>query len=479
MKRIKLAYIHTRQSLDNTIILADKDQTATLEPYLEVSEFAFLNQMSTRDSTNFFFPRAEGSVFVRLFKTDKDEYADVEATRLAGNAILGELAQYKFESITILNTCEKNRALPFAEGLALGSYQFNRHFSKPDEKDAALKTIQILDPSATEAEVQEMDRLIEAVFHTRDLVNEPFSHLNAPQLADFAEKAGKEYGFSVETLEEEQIRSLKMGGLLAINQASHIPPRFSVLEYKPVNAKNEKPVVLVGKGVVYDTGGLSIKPSEGMDYMKCDMGGAAVVIGAFIAAASNQLPIHIIGLIPITDNLVGREAITPGDVITMYSGATVEVMNTDAEGRIILADALHYAKKFHPELVLDFATLTGAAVRAFGSIATCYMGNASIEVRKNIEVSGMQTYERLIEVPLWKEYGEEMKSTIADIKNLGGVSAGMITAGKFLEHFVDYPWLHFDIAGPAYVRAGSGYRTKGASGMGVRLMYDFLKRYCS
>ncbi|MFN0036076.1 MAG: leucyl aminopeptidase family protein, partial [Saprospiraceae bacterium] len=182
------------------------------------------------------------------------------------------------------------------------------------------------------------------------------------------------------------------------------------------------------------------------------------------------------GLIPATDNKIGENALAPGDVITMSSGKTVEVVNTDAEGRLILADALHYAKKYKPVLALDIATLTGSAVRALGTQAICYMGTAPKAVKNTLEESGHATYERLVELPLWKEFGEELKSSIADMKNLGSSNAGMITAGKFLENFVDYPWLHLDIAGPAFLRTANGYRTKEGTGVGVRLLYDFLKK---
>jgi leucyl aminopeptidase len=263
---------------------------------------------------------------------------------------------------------------------------------------------------------------------------------------------------------------------LAVNRASTVPPQFCILEWKPEGARNAKPIVLVGKGVVYDTGGLSLKPTEGMTYMKCDMAGAAAVVGTLAVAAKTGLPLHLIGLIPATDNKIGENALSPGDVITMGSGTTVEVVNTDAEGRLILADALHFAQKYDPELVVDLATLTGSAVKALGTQVICYMGTASEKIKKQLESSGFDTYERLVELPLWKEFGDELKSNIADLKNLGSSNAGMITAGKFLEHFTKFPWLHLDIAGPAYLRAANGYRTKEGTGVGVRLLFDFLKK---
>lgn len=412
---------------------------------------------------------------VRLFKHGKDAAA-AEAARLSGNEALRDIRLYKIESVFVKSLCRDSLALPFAEGMALGSYQFLKYFSKPDKKEKALRDIRIDAASADPAIVTALNNLLESVFLARDLVNEPHSHLNAVQFAEAIESAGQRSGFAVEVLGKEKIESLKMGGLLAVSRASHVPPRFCILEWKPANARNPKPVLLVGKGVVYDTGGLSLKPSEGMDYMKCDMAGAASVVGILSAAAKNQLPLHLVGLIPVTDNKIGENAIAPGDVITMYSGKTVEVVNTDAEGRLILADALHYARKYKPELVLDLATLTGAAVKALGSQAICYMGTAPQKTKNALEDSGLATYERLIELPLWKEYGEELKSNIADLKNIGSTNAGMITAGKFLEHFADYPWLHLDIAGPAYLRTANGYRTKEGTGVGVRLLYDFLKK---
>ena len=267
-----------------------------------------------------------------------------------------------------------------------------------------------------------------------------------------------------------------MGGLLAVNRGSQLPPTFTIMEWKPEGHKNTKPVVLVGKGVVYDTGGLSLKPTpNSMDFMKSDMGGAAAVIGAIYAAAKAKLPLHIVGLIPATDNRPGEDAYVPGDVVKMHSGLNVEVLNTDAEGRMILADALSYAKKYDPELVIDLATLTGAAARAVGPQGVVYMGTADEDTKFKIEGSSYHVHERLIELPLWEEYDEMIKSDIADINNVGGPAAGAITAGMFLKHFVSYPWLHIDIASMAWMDRNDGYRLKNGTGVGVRLLFDFLK----
>ena len=266
-----------------------------------------------------------------------------------------------------------------------------------------------------------------------------------------------------------------MGGLLAVNQGSIDPPTFSIMNWKPKGATNKKPIVIIGKGIVYDTGGLSLKPTpNSMDLMKSDMGGSAAVVGAIIAIAKAKLNIHVIGLVPATDNRPSGNAYAPGDVITMHDGTSVEVLNTDAEGRLILADALSYAKKYDPELVIDLATLTGAAARAIGKQGIVAMGNDE-NTMAALKVSGDEVHERLAEFPFWDEYAEDLKSNIADLKNLGGPEAGAITAGKFLEHFTNYPYTHLDIAGPAFMLSPFNYRGIGGTGVGVRLLFNFLK----
>ena len=265
-----------------------------------------------------------------------------------------------------------------------------------------------------------------------------------------------------------------MGGLLGVNYGSSVPPTFSILEYKPENAKNKQPFIFIGKGVTYDTGGYSLKPANSMSGMKMDMSGAAAVIGSFYAIAKNKLPVYCVGLIPSTDNKVNSDALVPDDVITMHSGNTIEVLNTDAEGRLILADALTYAKKYQPELVIDLATLTGAAAVITGTLGSAVMGT-DYNYRKQLIECGEMIFERLWEIPYWKEYADMLKSDVADMKNIGGPVGGSATAGKFLEYFTDYPWLHIDIAGPAILKEEEPYKQKGASGVGVRLLYAFAK----
>lgn len=400
------------------------------------------------------------------------ENQDLEKMRVAGFAIRQKLDK-KATAITIVGT--DNLAL--AEGLALSNYQFLKYFKDADDREYQLENIYILG-NVSQASINEMNNVIQAVFWARDMVNEPSSYLSARQLAKEIQEIGDEAGFSVEVLGKEEIQKLKMGGLLAVNMGSIEPPTFTILEHKPENPINDKPIVLVGKGVVYDTGGLSLKPTAGsMDLMKSDMGGAAMMAGAVYAAALNKSNLHIIGLIPATDNRPGENAYAPGDVITMMDGTTVEVLNTDAEGRMILADAISYADRFNPELIINAATLTGAALVAAGSRAACLMSNADESVNKQILDAGTQVYERMIQLPLWDDYKEQIKSSIADLKNIGGRFAGTITAGKFLEHFAKQAFVHIDIAGPAFTEAPENYKGHGGTGTGIRTLSEFFANY--
>ncbi len=397
-----------------------------------------------------------------------------EHLRNVGCQLYDFLASNKSSQVQITTISHpKYSILSLCEGLALSSYKFTKY--KNEKPPIYLEKIILVNQEFTEEELFELQTVVEANFIARDLVNEPFGKLNALQIAEAAERLGKEAGFDVEILHKKDIEKLKMGGLLGVNQGSIDPPTFTIMEYLPENPINSQPYVLVGKGVVFDTGGLSLKTNEGMSTMKCDMGGAAVVIGTMYAVAKNNLPIHVVGLVPATDNRPGMNAITLGDVLTMYTGKTVEVLNTDAEGRLILADALGYASRFNPELVMDFATLTGSAARAIGKEGIVYLAKCRISVKNDLEHIGREVYERLVEFPLWDEYDQYIKSDIADIKNVGGPDAGAITAAKFLQHFINYDWVHFDIAGPAFLPKKDSYRGKNGTGVGVRLAYHFLK----
>jgi len=409
-----------------------------------------------------------GSQFIFFVK----DTIDLEKLRLSGYNIRQKLDKNITEITLVGNSVQ---VLALAEGLALSNYQFLKYFSDADEKEYQLDVINILgDVSAQQ--IDEMNQVLKSVFWARDMVNEPASYLTAKQLAKEIQEIGKESNLTVQVLDKKAIQDLKMGGLLAVNLGSIEPPTFTIIEYKPENSINKKPIVLVGKGVVYDTGGLSLKPTAGsMDLMKSDMGGAACMAGAIYAAALNKINVHLIALIPATDNRPGQNAYAPGDVIKMFDGTTVEVLNTDAEGRMILADAIAYANQYNPELIINAATLTGAALVAAGTRAACMMSNADEVINKQLIDAGNLVHERMVQLPLWDDYKEQIKSTIADLKNIGGRNAGTITAGKFLEHFAKQPFIHLDIAGPAFTEAPENYKGHGGTGTGIRTLYQFFK----
>lgn len=300
--------------------------------------------------------------------------------------------------------------------------------------------------------------------------------MNTSTLVKEIIKMGKQSGFSTEVLGRNRIEALRMGGLTGVNKGSIDPPAFIIAEWKPEGCLNSKPLALVGKGVVFDTGGMNLKTGDYMGGMKTDMAGAAAVAGTMYALAKTRIPVHVIGLIPITDNRLGGNPLVPGDIITMHNGKTVEVLNTDAEGRLILADALSYSAHFDPMLVVSIATLTGSAAVTFGNQATAMMGNAPEDMFTLLSDSGLEVYERVARLPFWHEYGDAMKSDIADLKNIDNREAGSIKGGKFLEFFVEAPFIHLDIAGPGYLKTDDHYRKKEGPGTGMRLLYAFASK---
>jgi leucyl aminopeptidase len=365
----------------------------------------------------------------------------------------------------------------FAEGLILSFYTFDKYKTIGEEKEINKYPSKLfLHGDINDSVIDWLVHMTDAAYFTRDLINEPVNHLNATNLAREIKKIGDFAGFSVEILTKGKIEALKMGGLLAVNKGSVDPPVFCILEWRPDNCLNEKPFILVGKGIVYDTGGLNIKTGDHMSGMNGDMAGAAIVTGIMYTAARTGIPLHIIGLVPSTDNRPGGNAYTQGDIITMYNKMTVEIGNTDAEGRLILADAISYASKYKPELIIDIATLTGSSAMTFGNQAIAMMTNANRKYISLLEECGNDVYERVAELPLWDEYGELLKSDIADLKNIGGREAGAIIAGKFLERFTEFPLIHLDIAGTEMLKKDDFYRLKNGHGSGLRLLSTFLKR---
>ena len=471
---MKLYIADSIQEKDNLVLLgtAKSDFSTFLS---SKSEGDFLRERSKDEKDITVINQYSRTIFAIILKEEEVPGQQLEVARKAAYKLYSTLRDLDVTELKIQSVgVPTDQVLSFGEGLALSNYQFNKYHTKKDKKPFLLKELGFLAEGIKEDKVQKLNALINAVGFSRDLVNEPLSYLTAEKLSEEIAKAGKEAGYSTEIFNKKKIESLRMGGLLAVNKGSIDPPTFTILEWKPENAVNKKPYILVGKGVVYDTGGLSLKPNDSMDYMKCDMGGAAAVAGSFKAIAASKLPVWVIGLIPATDNRPDGNAYVPGDVVVMHDGSTVEVLNTDAEGRMILADALSYAKQYDPELVIELSTLTGAAHAAIGHYGIVGMGNASSKVMDTLKASGDNTFERIAEFPFWDEFSEMLKSDIADMKNIGGKVGGAITAGKFLEKFTDYPYIHLDIAGPSFIKFEDSYRGKGGTGVGVRLLFDYF-----
>lgn len=365
------------------------------------------------------------------------------------------------------------------EGLMLSSYRFDKYLTEKQPKKKHLKKVELIGSHAADIRSIRagMNRAVIACTGTilaRDLSNAPGNEIYPETLAKAARTAGRRAGFSVTVFDERKIRSLNMGGLIAVSKGSRKPPRFIIMDYRPGRTRIPT-VVLVGKGVTFDSGGISIKPSAGMGEMKMDMAGAAAVIGAMQSTARLKLPVRLIGIVPAAENLPDGNAVKPGDIITHYNGKTSEVDNTDAEGRLILADALSYASRFKPDLVIDLATLTGACVVALGHVAAGAMGNDQKRI-DHLREAGERTHEYVWQLPLFEEYEKLIRSDIADVKNVGGRWAGAITAALFLKKFIGpYPWIHLDIAGPAILEENTEYIPRGGSGFGVRLIVDFLE----
>jgi leucyl aminopeptidase len=361
-----------------------------------------------------------------------------------------------------------------AEGLNQGAWQYSEMKKPPEEKKPQLERFEVLAPEKA-AQLIEGHRIGEAIGAGQTLARSiqilPGNVCTPSYVAERARELAERHGFRSTILDKAAILKEKMGALLSVAQGSAEEPRFIALEYK---GSDSAPLVLIGKGVTFDTGGISIKPAQNMEDMKYDMSGAAAVLGTFEMLGRVKPRVHVVGLIPSTENMPSGTAVKPGDVVTSHLGKTIEIINTDAEGRLILADALSYARRYEPAAVVDIATLTGAIVVALGHIASGVMGTDE-KLIEEIRAAGERAGERVWPLPLWDEYRDLMKSDIADVKNSGGRPAGSISAGWFLREFVDeFPWAHLDIAGTAYSDREDAGRVKGPTGVGVRLFSEFV-----
>jgi leucyl aminopeptidase len=373
---------------------------------------------------------------------------------------------------------EKQLAEAFVTGLLLGIYQFNELKTLDRDKIKEIEEGVLLGetPEETDLLSQGLNTgkvISESVCMARDLVNGPSNKVTPTVLAEKAKKISVEHGMEFQVLEAAQAEAMGMGAFFAVAKGSQEPAKFITLEYN--KGKGFDTIALVGKGITFDSGGISLKPSEGMDRMKDDMSGAAAVLGAMEAAARLEFPLHLVGIIPATENLPGGKAYKPGDILKTLSGKTVEVISTDAEGRLILSDALTYSLRYQPKAILDLATLTGACVVALGDYVSGIMGNDDA-LLKRVEEASSRTGEKVWRLPLWDEYFDYLKSDAADFRNVGTRAAGAIIGGIFLSKFVEkIPWVHIDIAGPANIEKERPYIPRGGTGVGVRLLIQLLR----
>jgi len=474
-----------REPSDLAILAACEETrlTAELTGLFEAGDFR-----GRADQTLLLYPRTgQGPRRLLLTGLGQQDALDVAKVRQASAAALRKAREMQVADITVgaLDDLPLDRgaaAQAFAEGLELGAYQFTRYRTGlTDEQSFRVERAVLFtrtDDESIRRAVSDGQKIARGVILARELVNGPGYAMTPAALGEAAQSLGKECGFKVTVLDKAQLTEQGFGGILAVGKGSENEPRFIVMEYGRANGTPT--ICLVGKGLTFDSGGLSLKPPDAMETMKSDMAGAAAVYGAMQAAAELELPLHIVGLVSAAENMPSPGAYRPGDVVTTLSGKTVEVLNTDAEGRIILSDALYYAQRYKPAAIVELSTLTGAIIIALGSHAIGMMGTDQ-NLADRITRAGEESGERVWQLPLWDEYREMIKSEIADIKNMAGRPAGSITAGAFLAEFTgDYPFVHLDIAGTAWVsKPTKPYEIHGGTGVGVRLLSSFLRYYAA
>ena len=411
--------------------------------------------------------RKAAATVIQLAQTRKAESVRVFLDSFVGGEVTAESAAAAFSELALLST-----------------YRFDKYKSEPktDEKKRTLEAVELVFAKAAsetvlKKSVEWAGLVARGTLMARDLINEPGNVLTPARMVQAAEELADTKAVTLKVLEQKELEELKMGGILAVNQGSVYEPALIVLEYGK-KYKKDGTVCLVGKGVTFDTGGISIKPSKDMEKMKYDMSGSAAVIATMSALADSKLPVHVVGLMPMVENNVANNPIRPGDIIRMYNGKTVEVVNTDAEGRLILADALSYAERYEPKALIDLATLTGMCAYTFGNKAIGMMGNND-KLLGRVKKAGEESGQRCWELPMWDEYLDVMKGHHSDLNNSGGPFGGTITAAKFLQEFVPEKtaWVHLDIAGTAWTDSPQFDCVKGATGVGVKLLMQFLADY--
>ncbi|MDP4000995.1 MAG: leucyl aminopeptidase [bacterium] len=471
-------------------VFKDQDYTPVLKTYVQNSDLINLIKQDYKNqfgSTYLVYSNTEHKRIMLIGLGKKSELGP-NTWRQALQIVIRKGQDLGIKNIGIvLPSIKASDLIQYLEltGFALmfGIYKFTHYkHTEPNETKHNLENIYVLNKSVTTKAEQALEQGVNiglATNNSRDLANHPGNVATPTHLANHALKLAKKYKLKIKVLNPVEIKKEGMGLLTGVSLGSDEPPKFIVLEHLATGkqAKQSKPIVLVGKGLTFDSGGISIKPSEKLEEMKYDMCGGATVLGIFEAVASLKLPIHLVGLIPSTENLLSGKAVKPGDILKSHSGKTVEVINTDAEGRLILADAISFAKKYYdPKLIVDYATLTGAVVVALGDDYTGYFSNVQT-YNQPVKQASTQSGELYWSLPLAPSYKDHLKSQVADIKNIAGNShAGSTTAALFLESFVGQtPWIHFDIAGTAWNTRAKSHMPAGATGWGVYFTLNFLR----
>lgn len=447
------------------------DESAAVQSLIDAQVFAGKAKESC------FLPTPAGP-FAGILMIGLGKEPASEALRRAAGDAASTLAKHRIEALAVDAASLRGRFEPVLEGIAFAQYRFDRYKHRPEDTPApaVVRQATILSHSPeAEAAAKHAAILIESTQWARDLANRSSDDLTPAVLADEAAAMAKGLGCKATVIDDEEMEDLGMGALLGVGRGSARPPRLVILEYRPAGAT--KTLALVGKGITFDTGGISLKPGEAMHEMKFDMCGAAAVLGAFRAAASLRPKVNLVCAVPAAENMPSSNAVTPGEILTAYNGKTIEIHNTDAEGRLILADALAYiADKYQPDAMIDAATLTGAVIIALGHYAAGLMSTDD-GLTESLQRAAKATDERIWPLPLWDDYAELMKGTHADLKNIpSGRLAGSVTAGCFLKEFAGPgPWAHLDIAGTAWGASGIPYLDpKHASGYGVRLLTQWV-----
>lgn len=471
-------YITLKDDISTIILCSKENLNESLTSFCSKDQADYIRAEYETNKIDFFsFNQLNRYLIVQIIDEDEIEYKAKEQYRRVGGNILRFCDKKYIKDLQLVTLSSKQNVLGYIEGMLYASYVFDVYKTDPKRLKHPFDNLHIVYKNITIEDITELRTICEAMERARDLVNETPTVIDAESLAQNFQSMAQEAGIKIDIWHKDKIEKEKMGGILAVNRGSDNPPTFTIMEYCPEKHNNANPIVLVGKGITYDTGGLNIKPGDYMNDMKSDMAGAATMACALYAIAMLKLPIHVYALLPATDNRPNHNAYCSGDIINMYDGTNVEVVNTDAEGRMILADALAYAKQLNPSLVIDMATLTGAASRAIGPYGIVAMQKNAENFMEVLISAGKQVYERIAEFPFWDEYDKLIVSDIADIKNSGEKYAGAITAGKFLAYFTAYPYIHLDIAGVAMNDEQDFYRDKGATAYGLRLIVEALRKY--